>query len=52
MTKNTASGACLRVCANIRLGWKGLSGTNTLAYFTWPHDTQHSYTQLSKKSMS
>ncbi len=23
----------LALCANIRLGWKGLPGTNTLAYY-------------------
>ncbi len=49
MTKNTASGACIInlitaviygfpkqlecLSLNTRLGWKGLPGTNTLAYY-------------------
>jgi len=29
-------GKLLALASNIRLGWKGLSETNTLAYFTHP----------------
>jgi hypothetical protein len=45
MTKNTASGAYPRVehlaalPTNIRLGWKGLPETNSLAYYKNPYIT-------------
>jgi hypothetical protein len=34
--KGASFGQALALPANTRLGWKGLSGTNTLAYFENP----------------
>jgi hypothetical protein len=41
--KGASLGQALALPANIRLGWKGLPGTNTLAYYKNPQITDKTF---------